>query len=94
MDTYFEEIVDSLTINDIKVLGYLNDQDADMKFKSVKREVLRNEINLTLAEFRRVVCRLEITKLIDIVTDQKEHRIYITNLGKIALFKSLSEEVI
>lgn len=91
---YFEEIVSSLTFNDMKVLGYLSDNEADAKFKAIKRESLRTSLEMQLAEFRKSICRLEVTRLVVVDTDQKEHRIYLTSLGRKALFSSLSEEVL
>lgn len=94
MDNYFDEIVQSLTLDDLKILGLLNDFDANIKFKAVKKRNLCEESKLTLANFRKSLYRLEIAKFIEIVTGQKDHRIFITDIGQKALFISLSEEAI
>jgi predicted transcriptional regulator len=91
MDTYLESISERLSINELMVLGKLKDYQADAKFKSMRRSLLREKSNLTVADFRKVINRLEITNFIELVYGQKEHKIYITEFGKYALSKSLQK---
>ncbi|WP_137743275.1 hypothetical protein [Robertmurraya siralis] len=94
MDSYFEEIVNSLSIEDLSLLGLLHDNDAEIKFKAIKKKDLQEQSNLSEANFRKSIYRLEIAKLIEIVTGQKEHKVFITNFGQKALNISLSKEAI
>jgi DNA-binding MarR family transcriptional regulator len=91
MNSYLDEIADSLTINDLSVLGVLTDHKVDAKFKSMKKSRLRELSKLSIADFRKVVHRLEIAKFLEVVTGQKEHRIFITEFGRYAIEKSLEK---
>jgi predicted transcriptional regulator len=91
MDAYLDEIAERLSINELMVLGKLKDYQADAKFKSMRRSLLMEKSNLTVADFRKVINRLEITNFIELVYGQKEHKIYITEFGKYALSKSLQK---
>ena len=94
MDNYLSEVIDSLSINDLKILGILNDYEAEVKFKSLSKGDLSKKCELSDAKFRKALYRLEITRFIDIIKDSKEHSIIITHVGHNALFTSLSKEVI
>jgi hypothetical protein len=91
MNMYLDEISDSLSINELSVLGLLTDHHADATFKSMKRGRLKEISKLSIADFRKVINRLEITKFIGIVYGQKEHKIFITEFGQYALSKSLEK---
>ncbi|PAD70703.1 hypothetical protein CHH83_02545 [Bacillus sp. 7586-K] len=91
---YFQQITSSLSISDLKILSYLADQNADALFKAIKKKSLQEEVDLSEANYRKSLYRLEALKFISIEAGQKEHSIYITEFGKQALYVSLSEEVI
>lgn len=91
MESYLDEISESLSINELSILGLLRDNNADAKFKSMKRSKLMEISNLSIADFRKVINRLESTLFIVIVTGQKEHKIFITEFGQYALSKSLAK---
>lgn len=92
MDNYFTEILSSLSNDDLRILGILNDEDASVKFKAIKKKSISEMSKLTEANFRKVIYRLEAIKFINVVTGQKEHKLYITEFGQKALFDSLSKE--
>lgn len=94
MDNYFYEIVNSLSIDDLRILGILNDNEAEIKFKAITKGNVFEESKLSAAKFRKSLYRLEIAKFIEIIKDQKEHSIIITQIGEKALFTSLSKEVV
>ncbi|MFO1442824.1 hypothetical protein KDN24_06300 [Bacillus sp. Bva_UNVM-123] len=94
MENYFEEIVASLSVEDLKILSALNDNEAEVKFKAIKKSSLCEISKLSIANFRKSLYRLEIAKFIEIATGQKDHKVYITNYGIKALFSSISKEVI
>lgn len=94
MDTYFNDIVSSLSIDDLRILGILSDHEAEIKFKAIKKGTLSEYSKLSDAKLRKSLYRLEIAKFIEIVKDQKEHSVFITSIGQDALFTSISKEVI
>lgn len=92
MDNYFAEILSSLSHDDLKILGILNDEEANLKFKAIKKKTVGDISDLTEANFRKAIYRLEAIKFINVVTGQKEHKLFITDFGQRALFESLSKE--
>lgn len=93
MGDYFSLIVSSLPINDLKVLGVLSDSRADAVFKSMKRKDLQEQVVLTDALFRKSLERLEANQFIQLVTKEKEYKVFITPYGLLALNESLREEM-
>ncbi|MCA1025693.1 hypothetical protein LCM23_06285 [Cytobacillus kochii] len=91
---YFNSIVQSLTITDLKILGILHDQNIDVKFKAVKKKKLKEESLLSESNFRKSLYRLDAMQFIELVTGEKDHRVFISDIGKEALRISLSEEAI
>ncbi|WP_165571653.1 hypothetical protein, partial [Cytobacillus praedii] len=89
---YFCEIVSSLSIDDLSILGVLNDNEAEIKFKAIPKVIVLEESKLTDANFRKSLYRLEIAKFIEIIKDHKSHSLIITPFGQKALFTSLSKE--
>lgn len=89
MDGYFEHIVDNLTHEDLMILTVLNDKEANAAFSSQRRNKLFEKSELSLANFRKTINKLFAARLINVVTGGKEHRIYITNYGVEALYKSV-----
>lgn len=94
MDTYFYDIVNSLSFDDLVILGILNDNEAEMKFKAITKGEISDHGKLSDAKLRKSLYRLEIAKFIEIVKDNKEHSVFITPIGQRALFTSISKEVI
>lgn len=90
MHNYFNHIIENLTIDDLKVLGILSDEDATARFKALKRNYLSEVSNLTQAELRRIIYRLEALDFISVERIGKEHKFYLTNCGQMALNISLN----
>ncbi|WEG18523.1 hypothetical protein PQ478_08575 [Alkalihalophilus pseudofirmus] len=86
---YFEAIVGGLTIEELSCLGLLQEEDANAPFKAIPQKTLREELNLTTANFRRVILSLEAKQLIKVMRDRMKHNIYITHYGVDALTLSL-----
>lgn len=91
---YFQVIVNNLSIDDLNILGILHDKNANVKFKALKKKELKEISELTDSNYRKTLYRLEIAQFIKIVTGEKDHKIFITEMGNEALLISLSEEVI
>lgn len=91
MEEYFRKIVSNLILEDMLVLGYLDDKGLDTAYKAVKRSEIQEETNLTQSLLRKVIYKLESTNLIEIDVKSKEHKIYITNYGKLAVKTLLKE---
>ncbi|GAB6989446.1 hypothetical protein [Paenibacillus pini] len=85
MDDYFEYVASHLTIDDMKVLGYLLDNDATAGFKAIKNSEVMSSTGLTEGTFRRIIYRLSANKFIEIVTLQKMHTLYISDFGSVAI---------
>lgn len=94
MSSYFDYISSKLTLDEMLILGYLNDKQANTAFKSVKRKQILEEIKLTMSRFRNALLKLDASGFIETVTGTKEHRIYVTEYGQMALSKQLQEEEI
>lgn len=94
MESYFHHIVSKLSYDEMSVLGYLSDNLADAMFKSIKKKDVQNEINLSTANFRKALYRLEANRFIEINSNSKEHRLFITEFGQLALNEQLQEEEI
>ncbi len=92
MNNYFPYIISKLTIDDMTILGILSDQQANAVFKSVKKRDVLKKASLSEANFRKSTYRLEANGFIEIVKTDREHKIYITEFGQIALNESLNEE--
>lgn len=85
MDSYFDVVVASLTIEDTRVLGVLVSADATAKVKAMINKSAMDGANLSEALFRKVSTRLVALKFIEISTDYKEHAVYATPYGHAAL---------
>jgi len=92
MNDYFSYILSNLSLNEMKVLGILSDNQANMVFKAMKKKTIQDLSQLSTAKLRKSLDRLEANRFIDFVTSEKEHKIYITEYGQIALNQSLKEE--
>jgi predicted transcriptional regulator len=88
---YFDYIIKQLSIDEVSVLGILKDQDATAAFKSVRKSKLHVSSKMTLATFRKTIEKLKATRLIDVVTARKEHKVYLTSYGSKALETLLKE---
>jgi|GEM_PF-3961787 len=96
-DTYFYNIVDSLTIEDFFLLSYLIEKNATEKFKSVKRrkvaeDMFNSDAKITEATLRKCLWRLEPMKFIEIVREEKEFKLFITTIGIQAIQIKLENE--
>lgn len=92
MNDYFIYTISKLSFDEMYILGYLLDHSSDSKFKSIKKSIIQQNLNLTLAKLRKSLCTLEAKSLIEIDNSSKEHGIFITNYGKLALEQQLKEE--
>lgn len=85
MKNYFQEVISSLTYNDMKVLGILFDNEADASFKAMKNTDILERTKLTEANYRKIIYRLVASKFIEVINHQKNKNIYITDFGVQAL---------
>lgn len=91
MESYFDAVVNSLTLDDLNILGILVDNDATAKFKAIKNNTVCEKSGLSNANFRKTLYRLTANCFIKTATGNKEHLIYVTDFGQKALQKSLGE---
>jgi predicted transcriptional regulator len=85
MNQYFNEILQSLSIDDVEIMKLLNEQKASTKFRSIKKKYVFELSGLSEAMFRKVVYRLEAIRFIEIVYGGKEHKLVLTPFGEKAL---------
>lgn len=85
MDQYFRDVVSSLTIEDIMILGILQDQDAISKQKSIKTTTILKISESTEAKFRKSMDRLTALQFVISNKDYKEHGLFISEYGVNAL---------
>lgn len=84
-EDYFNSVVSSLTMDDMRLLGILYDNEANAVFKAMKNAELLEAANLSDAVYRRTICRLNASKLIENASLQKMHMLYITEFGMSAI---------
>jgi hypothetical protein len=81
--------VNGLTIDDTILLGILQDKDAISKQKSIKVSVVLKESEYTEAKFRKSIDRLTALQFIVLNKDYKEHGVFISEYGVVALKNTL-----
>lgn len=86
---YFQNIVNNLTLDDMNVLGILIDNEATATFKSMRKKDIFERSGLSEANYRKVIYRLDAINFIETVIGNKEHMLFITNFGIMAVEKSL-----
>lgn len=85
MDNYFLSIVESLSLEEIEILNMLTCKESTSKYSAqVKREVFKNS-KLSEANFRKIVNRLEAMNYIEVASGSKEHLLYVTEYGQMAI---------
>lgn len=89
---YFSHVVNRLKIHDISLIGKLYDKDATNHFKALSKKTLIEELEISEANLRKIIYRLEALDFIQAVTGDKTHKIFITELGVLALENSLQGE--
>jgi hypothetical protein len=85
MDNYFSTIVGRLTLDDIETLNFLTSNGSTTRFSAMTKKHLSNEVKQSEAKLRKVLCRLEAMFLIEVFSGNKEHLIFVTNYGNIAI---------
>lgn len=85
MQDYFQHVASCLTMDDLKVLGVLYDNDATAGYSAMKNADVLSATKLSEATYRRIVYRLSANKFVEIVTQQKMHMLYITQFGTSAI---------
>ena len=91
MSDYFENVVRKLTIEDVRILSWLLAEDATAAFKAIKRSSVFEGINLSATSFRKTLSKLEAINFIGMVTNAKEHKLYLTQFGQRAVTKATEE---
>jgi hypothetical protein len=92
-DNYFDHIVNRLRLDDIGMLAKLFDEDATVPFKAMSKKTILEELKISEANLRKTIYRLEAVDFVQAVTGIKEHKIYITELGALAIQEQFKEEL-
>lgn len=91
MEQYFQDVVSSLSIEDMNVLGILYDNEAKASFRAMRNVEVLIASGLTAATFRRIMYRLIANRFVETMLGKKSHSLYITQYGVAALKASLEE---
>lgn len=89
----FSDLVKHTNNDELLMLGYLMENEADAKFKAIRRGAIKEGLSLTQALIRRNLLTLSAKQFIEIIHQSKEQSVYITEYGQRALGESLKEEV-
>lgn len=82
MDDYFKHIISQLTSEDMKVLGILLKEDATAAYKALRRSELLEAADLSEANFRKSLIKLQATYFIEVDGKAKESKLYLTVYGQ------------
>lgn len=77
-----EQIKNKLRSDDLLILQYLSENNADSPQFSFSKDNIQKETNLTSARTANSLIRLEVACLIDRQAFQKPQKFYITGSGK------------
>jgi hypothetical protein len=89
--TYFNDVVEKLSIDELSILGVLFDKKANAVFKSVKNKEVIEDTFLTKSKYFTSLSRLSASCLIETV-GSKNDKVYITAYGINALQEQLKGE--
>lgn len=89
--TYFNEVVEKLSIDELSILGILFDKKANAVFKSVKNKEVIEESFLTKSKYFSSLSRLTASCLVETVGSKNE-KVFITCHGINALQEQLKGE--
>lgn len=89
MDDYFKDVVSSLSIDDMNILGILYDNEALATFKAINGNEVFETSGLSEATYRKIIYRLIANKFVEAVTLKRQHSLFITQYGATALKTSL-----
>jgi RIO-like serine/threonine protein kinase len=84
-EKYFQQITNNLDVDDLMILDSLKEDDANVKFKAMKNTVLFERSGMSEAKYRKTIARLSSISFIEANTTNKEHALFITEYGMIAL---------
>jgi predicted transcriptional regulator len=91
MEQYFHDVVSSLSMDEMRVLGILFDNEATVTFKAMATNSVVEQGGLSEALYRKIMYRLSANKLIQVVPVKRQHSMIITQYGIEALKNSLKE---
>jgi len=89
VEEYIQEVIQNLTLDDLKLINALYNKDATTKFKSVTNKYATKESTLSASKYRKSLDRLTGNCFVEHVIGGKEHRVFVTTYGMYALEKTL-----
>jgi RIO-like serine/threonine protein kinase len=85
VEEYFKDIVLNLSPEDLTIISVLNEKEAKAPFKAVRSQLVHQTCGLTESKYRRSISKLISLLLISSKTERKEHSLYITHYGLLAM---------
>lgn len=89
--TYFNEVVEKLSIDELSILGVLFDKKANAVFKSIKNKEVIEDTFLTRSKYFNSLSKLTASCLVETVGSRND-KVYITSYGINALQEQLKGE--
>lgn len=90
---YFQAVIQNLTEEDLRILGKLYDQGANMGLKSMTVEEIQSKTNFTKFKAEKLINQLKSLLFIRVVGNNHQKFYCITELGITALQTSLEGEI-
>lgn len=89
MVNYFHSIVKSTSLDELQILGLLNDQDATETFKAISKREVMELLNFKRTKAQTLFSILESKNFITVVRDANMHKLIINEFGQVALEESI-----
>lgn len=87
MTSYFDEVVEALTIEDMNLLAVLDREKASKKTAAVSSSRIMEAGNLSESIFRKLSTRLSALRFVEVTATFKENALHLTPYGYSALLK-------
>lgn len=85
MDNYFTSVIGHLSLEEIELLNLLTSSESTNRYSAQTKKELLQKSKLTEANFRKIMTRLEAMNLIEIVTGNKDHLVFVNEYGQNAI---------
>lgn len=93
INDYLEHVINKLTWDDFKLLGILHTKNITEKYRAMSYQKIFKLSNLSEAIFRKIIYRLTATGFIEVNTGRKEHSMFLTEYGVLAVQSIQNKEM-
>lgn len=78
---YFYEVVNQLSLNEVKILAYLYNKEANSQISAIKTGEISEYLNVSRSTCGRLINKLIIASFIRQVNNSRNYSVYITAFG-------------